>query len=89
MLTASAQYIGHRPNITFDADAQNQRAAHYCDAEGVWQTARDRGMRRVLDNLDATQKERPVSLFTERMKPHRRDDGYSLRATALLAVANR
>jgi trans-aconitate methyltransferase len=61
----------------------------YSDAEEVWQTARGTGMRRVLDRLDATQKERALALFTERMKPHRRPDGYYLRATALLAVANR
>jgi hypothetical protein len=61
----------------------------YSDAEDVWQTARGTGMRRVLDKLDATQKERALSLFTEHMKPHRRDDAYYLRATALLAVANR
>lgn len=61
----------------------------YSDAEDVWRTARGTGMRRVLDQLDATQKERALSLLTEHMKPHRRDDGYYLRATALLAVANR
>jgi len=59
----------------------------YTDAEDVWQTARGTGMRRLLDRLDATQKGRALSLFTERMKPHQRDDGYYLRATALLAVA--
>jgi len=61
----------------------------YTDAEDVWQTARGTGMRSRLDRLDATQKQRALSLFTERMKPHQRDDGYYLRATALLAVANR
>jgi O-methyltransferase / aklanonic acid methyltransferase len=61
----------------------------YTDAEDVWQTARGTGMRRLLDRLDATQKQRALSLFTERMKPHQRDDGYYLRATALLAVATR
>jgi hypothetical protein len=48
-----------------------------------------RGMRRVLDRLDATQKERALALFTERMEPHQGPDGYYLRATALVAVANR
>lgn len=61
----------------------------YRDAEEVWQTARGTGMRRVLDRLDATQKERAISLFTERMTPHQRHDGYYFRATALLAVATR
>ena len=61
----------------------------YRDAEEVWQTARGTGARRLLDRLDATQKERALSLFTERMKTHRRHDGYYLRATALLAVAKR
>lgn len=73
-------------NINVQMDSMDFR---YSDAEDVWQTARGTGMRRVLDRLDATQKERALSLFTERMKPHRRDDGYYLRATALLAVANR
>jgi len=59
----------------------------YADAEDVWQTARGTGMRRLLDRLDATQKKQALSLFTERMKPHQRADGYYLRATALLAVA--
>jgi trans-aconitate methyltransferase len=59
----------------------------YTDAEDVWQTARGTGMRRLLDRLDATQKNRALSLFTERIKPHQREDGYYLRATALLAVA--
>jgi len=73
-------------NINVQMDSMDFR---YSDAEDVWQTARGTGMRRVLDKLDATQKERALSLFTEHMKPHRRDDGYYLRATALLAVANR
>jgi hypothetical protein len=29
-------------------------------------------MRRVLDTLDATQKQRDLSLLTERMNPHQR-----------------
>ena len=61
----------------------------YNDAEDVWQTARGTGMRRLLDRLDATQKKRALSLFTERVKPHQRDGGYYLKATALLAVATR
>jgi SAM-dependent methyltransferase len=61
----------------------------YADAEEVWQQGRGTGMRRILDNLDATQKKQALSLLTERMKPHQRHDGYYLRATALLAVANR
>jgi ubiquinone/menaquinone biosynthesis C-methylase UbiE len=73
-------------NINVQMDSMDFR---YSDAEDVWQTARGTGMRRVLDRLDATQKERALALFTERMKPHRRPDGYYLRATALLAVANR
>jgi ubiquinone/menaquinone biosynthesis C-methylase UbiE len=59
----------------------------YANAEEVWQTGRGTGMRRTLDTLDATQKQRALSLFTERMKPHQRDDGFYLRATALLGVA--
>jgi SAM-dependent methyltransferase len=62
---------------------------HYADAEEVWQQGRGTGMRRILDTLDATQKTHALSLLTERMKPHHRDDGYYLWATALLAVANR
>ncbi len=73
-------------NINVQMDSMDFR---YRDADEVWQTARGTGARRVLDRLDATQKERAISLFTERMKPHRCDDGYYLRATALLAVANR
>jgi len=73
-------------NINVQMDSMDFR---YSDAEEVWQTARGTGMRRVLDRLDATQKERALALFTERMKPHRRPDGYYLRATAILAVANR
>jgi SAM-dependent methyltransferase len=73
-------------NINVQVDSMD---FHYTDAEEVWQTARGTGMRRVLDRLDAVQKERALWLFSERMKPHRRDDGYYLRATALLAVANR
>lgn len=59
----------------------------YADAEEVWQQGRGTGMRRVLDTLDATQKQRALSLLTERMKPYQHDDGFYLRATALLAVA--
>jgi hypothetical protein len=70
-------------NINVQMDSMDFR---YSDAEDVWQTARGTGMRRVLDRLDAMQKERALSLFTERMKPHQRHDGYYLRATALLAV---
>jgi SAM-dependent methyltransferase len=61
----------------------------YVDAEEVWQQGRGTGLRRVLDTLDATQKKQALSLLTERIKPHQRHDGYYLRATALLAVANR
>ena len=59
----------------------------YADAEEVWQQGRGTGMRRVLDTLDATQKQRALSLLTERMKPYHHDDGFYLGATALLAVA--
>ena len=61
----------------------------YADAEEVWQQGRGTGIRRILDTLDAPQKEHALSLLTERMKPHHRHDGYYLRATALLAVAIR
>ena len=61
----------------------------YANAEEVWQQGRGTGMRRVLDTLDATQKEHALSLLTERMKQHQRGDGYYLEATALLAVARR
>jgi O-methyltransferase/aklanonic acid methyltransferase len=71
-------------NISVKLDSMDFR---YTDAKDVWQTARGTGMRRLLDRLDATQKERALSLFTERMAAHRRDDGYYLKATALLAVA--
>ena len=73
-------------NINVQMDSMDFR---YRDAEEVWQTARGTGMRRVLDRLDAAQKERALALFTERMKPHQRHDGYYLRATALLALASR
>ena len=73
-------------NINVQIDSMDFR---YTDAEDVWQTARGTGMRRLLDRLDATQKERALALFTERVKPHQRDDGYYLTATALLAVARR
>jgi ubiquinone/menaquinone biosynthesis C-methylase UbiE len=73
-------------NVNIQMDSMD---FHYTDAEEVWQTARGTGMRRVLDRLDATQKERALALFTERMKPHQHHDGYYLRATALLAVATR
>ncbi|MGN6734100.1 MAG: class I SAM-dependent methyltransferase [Candidatus Binatia bacterium] len=73
-------------NINVQMDSM---AFRYRDAEDVWQTARGTGMRRVLDRLDAMQKERALALYTERMKPYQRPDGYYLRATALLAVANR
>ena len=61
----------------------------YANAEEVWQEGRGTGMRRILDTLDATEKKQALSLLTERIKPHQRHDGYYLRATALLAVANR
>ena len=73
-------------DISVNMDSMDFR---YTDAEDVWQTARGTGMRRLLDRLDATQKKRALSLFTERMKPHQRDAGYYLKATALLAVATR
>jgi O-methyltransferase / aklanonic acid methyltransferase len=72
--------------ISVKIDAMDFR---YADAEEVWQQGRGTGMRRILDTLDATQKKRALSLLTERMQPHRRHDGYYLRTTALLAVANR
>jgi ubiquinone/menaquinone biosynthesis C-methylase UbiE len=61
----------------------------YANAEEVWEQGRGTGMRRVLDTVDAVQKKHALALLTERMKPHQRADGYYLRATALLAVANR
>lgn len=79
----------HRNGFTDISVKMDSMDFRYADAEDVWQTARGTGMRRLLDRLDATQKKQAFSLFTERMKPHRRDDGYYLRATALLAVANR
>ena len=79
----------HRNGFTDISVKMDSMDFRYTDAEDVWQTARGTGMRRVLDRLDATQKKRALSLFTERMKSHQRDDGYYLRATALLAVAKR
>lgn len=61
----------------------------YANAEEVWQQGRGTGTRRFLDALDAPQTKHALSLLTERMKPHQRDDGYYLKATALLAVARR
>jgi SAM-dependent methyltransferase len=61
----------------------------YSDAEEVWQQGRGTGVRRILDTLDTTQKQRALSLLAERLKPHQCHDGIYLRATALLAVANR
>jgi SAM-dependent methyltransferase len=72
--------------IRVKSDAMDFR---YADAEEVWQQGRGTGMRRILDTLDAMQKKHALALLTERMKPHQRDDGYYLGATALLAVANR
>lgn len=60
----------------------------YGDAEEFWQQGRGTGMRRTLDTVNAAQKKQALSLLTERMKLHQRADGYYLRATALLAVAN-
>ena len=79
----------HRNGFTDISVKMDSMDFRYTDAEDVWRTACGTGMRRVLDRLDATQKERALSLLTERMKPHQRDDGYYLRATALLALANR
>jgi len=77
----------HRNGFTDISVKMDSMDFRYTDAEDVWQTARGTGMRRLLDTLDATQKKRALALFRERMKPHQRDDGYYLRATALLAVA--
>ena len=77
----------HRNGFTDISVKMDSMDFRYADAEDVWRTARGTGMRRHLDRLDATQKKQALSLFTERMKPHQRDDGYYLRATALLAVA--
>ncbi len=60
----------------------------YAGAEEFWQLGRGTGVGRILDSLDATKKSHALSLLTERMKPRQRADGYYLRATALLAVAN-
>lgn len=72
--------------VSVEMDSMDFR---YASAEEVWQQGRGTGMRRILDTLDATQKNHALSLLTERMKPHQRHDGYYLGATALLAVANR
>jgi SAM-dependent methyltransferase len=79
----------HRNGFTGVSVKMDSMDFRYTDAEDVWQTARGTGMRRLLDRLDATQKKRALSLFTERMKPRQRDRGHYLKATALLAVATR
>lgn len=61
----------------------------YANANEVWQEGLGTGMRRVLGNMDAAQKERALAAFAERMKPRRRDDGIYITATALLALADK
>lgn len=61
----------------------------YADIEDYWQTARGTGLRRWLDQLDAAQSARVRAMFTERVRDNTREDGIHLRASALLATANR
>lgn len=68
------------------ADEGSQRKAQ---TKALFKVGRGTGLRRLLDKLDAEQKRHVLSAFAERVKPHRRDDGFYLAATALLAVATR
>lgn len=61
----------------------------YADANAHWQALLGTGTRRILEKLDAAQKERALAAFDERMKPHRRDDGIHITSTALLAIAEK
>jgi ubiquinone/menaquinone biosynthesis C-methylase UbiE len=73
-------------SVKVDADAFSFR---YQDAEEYWQQARGTGMRRTLDALDQTTTEQVRATLVERMRPHHKDDGFHLGATALLATATR
>jgi len=61
----------------------------YANANAHWQALLGTGTRRILDKLDAAQKERALAAFDERMQPRRRDDGIHITATALLAFAEK
>ena len=50
----------HRNGFTDIGVKMDSMDFRYADAEDVWQTARGTGMRRVLDRLDATQKQRAL-----------------------------
>ena len=72
--------------VQVDADAFSFR---YQDAEEYWQQARGTGMRRTLDSLDQAKTEQVRADLLQRMRPHHKDDGFYLGATALLATATR
>jgi ubiquinone/menaquinone biosynthesis C-methylase UbiE len=73
-------------NVRVDEDEQSFR---YADADEYWRQARGTGMRRTLDSLDAIEAKRVRAALADRLRPHKRQDGFYLVATALLAVANR
>jgi O-methyltransferase/aklanonic acid methyltransferase len=54
-----------------------------------WQNARNTGLRRRIDPLDAEQAQRVRAALAERLRPFERADGIYVEATALLAVAGR
>jgi len=73
-------------SVQVDADTFSFR---YQDAEEYWRQARGTGMRRTLDALDQAKTEQVRATLMERMRPHQKDDGFYLGATALLATAIR
>jgi ubiquinone/menaquinone biosynthesis C-methylase UbiE len=73
-------------NVKVNADSMDFR---YADANDVWQEGLGTGMRRILGTLDAEQKHRALAALSERIKPLQRNDGFYLKATALLAVADK
>lgn len=57
------------------------------DLDQYWQYVRSTGRRPVIDSLDAAQTARARDLLADRLGPNRREDGWHVEVTALVAVA--
>ena len=80
-----------QPLVAADFDdvrvTSDETSFRFADAEQYWQNARGTGLRRWLDGFDAEQTARVKAAFADQLRRYRREDGYHVPATALLAVA--
>ncbi|MGN6359572.1 MAG: class I SAM-dependent methyltransferase [Thermomicrobiales bacterium] len=57
------------------------------DLDQYWRYVRSAGRRPLIDALDAAQTARARALLADRLRPRRREDGWHVEVTALIAVA--